>query len=123
MTRAASFFSAVAARKQPMKARRDAGPLAPAELIAVRKMIRKPVVEVCLSSVQVGKRLGFPSRTVLEWVKRGEFPKAFKPARNAVRIPESDVLAWQERHRVDPVATAGADARTGPASFFPEAQT
>jgi hypothetical protein len=88
-------------QKQSMKIRRDASPLTPAELIALRRLLRQPVVEQSYSAAQVASLLGYRSkRTVLNMVREGVFPHAFKPAFNMVRIPVSDVLAFQEARRV-----------------------
>lgn len=98
MSAARSFFSS--GQKQPMRMRRDAAPLSPAELIALRRLLRQPVVDDSLKPREVARKLGLNRLTVLAMVKRGEFPNAFKPSANVVRIPQGDVLAWQARNRV-----------------------
>ena len=53
-----------------------------------------------LSTAQVAQRLSVDISTIRRWVKRGEFPNAFKlspvPYSRTV-IPESDVIAFEER--------------------------
>lgn len=117
MGRASSFFSGangsmvVAGRKRAMTGRRDAEPLRPDELVAVRRFLRKPVLEECLPAFKVAKLLSMKPETVLGWCKAGRhFPRAFKAARNAWRIPISDVLAWQERQRVQTPALEASEA-------------
>jgi excisionase family DNA binding protein len=83
----------------PAKLRPDAKPLTPAELIAVRKLLRSPKVEEHLDAGTVASRLGLNKRTVLEMVKRGELV-ATKPFPNKVLIASSSVQAWLAKHLV-----------------------
>lgn len=106
------FFS----RQMPNRMARDAGPLSPAELMALRRLLREGgaaparkgrsgagVREESLSTREVALRLGFRStRTVCEMVKRGEFPGAFAPGYNRVRIPVADVAAFESRRGFGP---------------------
>ena len=84
--------------------RRDAGPLSPAELIEFRRLVRHALaIEQQLDATAVAAMLGYKSkRTVLDLVRSGAFPGAWKPAHNVVRIPASSVHAFLEARRVLP---------------------
>lgn len=88
-----------------MKLRPDALPLNPAELIAVRKVIRGGHgIEQQLDVAEVAALLGYHRKTVLELARKGEFPGAWKPAHNQLRIPASAVRKFIEARQVAPAA-------------------
>lgn len=97
----AVFFFPTPAKSRDRTMRRDAQPLTPAELIKIRKLLKKPILEDVLSPRQVAAKLGFKDKqVVLALVAAGEFPNAFRPSFNRLSIPASDVAAYQEKHRV-----------------------
>ena len=95
--------------------RRDAQPLTPAELIQFRRFLASAHgVEPQLSAGEVAKLLGYARRTVLDLARDGEFPGAWKPAHNQLRIPASSVRAFLERRqREAPAALAGSTGSVG----------
>lgn len=111
-----SFFSRQ--QKRDMRQRRDATPLRPDELIALRQLLDTPIVEPTYSPKEVAAVLGYRSaRAILDLVRKTDaFPKAFKPRPNVVRIPASDVLAFQEARRVH----AGPVRTPAPGLFSPQ---
>ena len=56
-----------------------------------------------LSAKEAAKRLGVAATTLSRWVKIGRFPNAYKldpKAHNSpYRIPEEDILAFEEERR------------------------
>lgn len=53
-----------------------------------------------LSATEAAERLGVTPRTILRWIKDGEFPGARQKRpipRSPYQIPESDVVAFEER--------------------------
>ena len=101
---APSFFSD--GKKQAMKVRRAAAPLEPAELVELRALLRRvrkgEVLPQDMDAGEVAKALGLKRRAVLDAVREGEFPGAYKPAPNRVRIPVAAVLAFREKREVTP---------------------
>jgi len=70
------------------------------------------MTEDLLNTAQVAEMLNCSVRTVNNYVLRGHFPNARKmdPTRenSPLRIPRSDVLAFQESQRVKPFRPAAA---------------
>jgi excisionase family DNA binding protein len=93
---------------QHMQTSPDALPLRPEECRRIRFFLRRiekgEVLETQLDSDEVAKRLGYTNRRVLNLVRDGAFPNAWKPAHNQVRIPVSDVLAFMEARQVQTTA-------------------
>ena len=83
--------------------------MTPAELVELRLLKReltRLLVKVAplshdVPAAEAARRLGFAStRTVLDLVRAGEFPGAWKPAPNRVHIPVAEIEAFRERRRV-----------------------
>ena len=55
---------------------------------------------------KAAERLGVAATTVSRWVKIGRFPNAYKLDPNAnnspYRIPEEDLVAFEEKRRINP---------------------
>jgi|GEM_PF-5659336 len=87
--------------KSPAKMRRDALPLSPAELIAVRKLLSRPDLDDFLEAPAAALKLSMNKRTLLNLVQLGEngpFPGARKPFTNKVLIPMGEIQAWLDAH-------------------------
>lgn len=68
-----------------------------------RFFLRHQALEQQLDAAAVAKVLGFKSkRTVLDLVREGAFPGAWKPCHNQVRIPVSAVHSFLEKRAVQP---------------------
>ncbi len=83
-----------------MHMRPDAAPLRPDELIRLRRLLRGGVLDKQLEAAEVAAQLGLDRRTVLNLVRAGAFPGAWKPAENRVRIPITAVEDYIRAHAV-----------------------
>ena len=57
-------------------------------------------METLMSAREIADRFGVDHSTVLYWIRKGHFPNARKagPSRTSpYRIPESDVVAFEEK--------------------------
>ncbi len=56
---------------------------------------------------QVAERLGVTPRAIQDWIKQNKFPNAYKLDPDGItspyRIPEKDVLAFEERRHGRPL--------------------
>jgi len=65
--------------------------------------LERGTMELFLTSKQIADRLKVDRATVLYWIRKGHFPNARKagPGRTSpYRIPETDVIAFEERLRI-----------------------
>lgn len=86
---------------------RGTEPLLPAEIRMLRRRVLSSAgLERHYTPAQVSELLQLSRRTVLDMVRDGELPGAWKPFANKVRIPASAIDAWQQR-RVRMCAAAG----------------
>lgn len=86
-----------------MRVRRDAEPLTPEELVFFRRMKRRMEGLERLDDVdaaEAARLLGVARRTVLDLVRAGELPGAWKPSHNRVRVPLAAIEAYRAARRV-----------------------
>lgn len=57
--------------------------------------------EKYLTVQELCKALGYCRDTTRKYIREGVFPNAYRHG-NSYRIPESDLIAFRERHRVVP---------------------